>query len=63
MNITSDGHFALNLRAEYFFTWNDDSVKLAYIRGGKVYEATLSSLKALYDSVVVNGETVLLKEL
>ena len=63
MNITSDGHFALNLRAEYSFTWNDDSVKLAYISGGKVYEATFSSLKALYDSVVVNGETVLLKEL
>ena len=63
MNITSDGHFALNLRAEYSFTWNDDSVKLAYISGGKVYEATFSGLKALYDSVVVNGETVLLKEL
>ena len=62
MNITSDGRFALNLRAEYSFTWNDDSVTLAYIKGGKVYEKSFASLKSLYDSVVNNGQTIILAE-
>jgi hypothetical protein len=63
MNITADGHFALNLRAEYSFTWEDDAVRLAYIRDGKVFEATFNNLKSLYDSVVTRGETVVLREL
>ena len=63
MNITADGHFSLNLRAEYSFTWEDDAVRLAYIRDGKVFEATFNNLKSLYDSVVTRGETVVLREL
>ena len=63
MNINADGHFTLNLRAEYSFTWNDDAVRLAYIRDGKVYETTFSNLKSLYDSVVTRNETVVLREL
>ena len=63
MNINADGHFTLNLRAEYSFTWNDDAVRLAYIRDGKVYETTFSNLKSLYDSVVARNETVVLREL
>ncbi|MBO7198552.1 MAG: hypothetical protein J6V26_00800 [Alistipes sp.] len=62
MNITADGRFTLNLRSEYSFTWEDDAVHLAYIRNGKVYEATFNSLKALYDSVVTRGETIILRE-
>lgn len=63
MNINADGHFTLNLRAEYSFTWNDDAVRLAYIRDGKVYETTFPNLKSLYDSVVTRNETVVLREL
>lgn len=62
MNITSDGKFALNLRAEYSFTWDEDAVVLNYIKGGKVYEAKYSSLKALYDDVVTNGNAIVLRE-
>lgn len=61
MNITSNGHFALNLRAEYEFTWNEDPIQLAYIKNGVVYEATYPSLEALYNSVVVNGQTIVLR--
>ena len=63
MNITADGHFTLNLRAEYSFTWDDDAVHLAYIHDGKVYEATFNNLKSLYNSVVTRNETVVLREL
>ena len=62
MNITSDGRFSLNLRAEYSFTWNDDAVKLSYINGEKVYETTFTNLKSLYESVVIGGESVILRE-
>jgi hypothetical protein len=62
MNITSDGRFALNLRAEYSFTWNEDAIILNYIRGDKVYEAKYPSLKALYDEVVIGGDAIVLKE-
>ena len=62
MNITSDGHFALNLRAEYSFTWDDDPVRLVYIRDGKVYERVFNSLKQLYDSAITDGEAVILTE-
>lgn len=62
MNITADGHFTLNLRAEYSFTWDDDEVKLSYINGGEVYEATFDSLKALYASVVERGESIVLRK-
>ena len=61
MNITANGHFTLNLRAEYEFTWSEDPIQLSYIKDGVVYEATYTSLEALYNSVVVNGETVLLQ--
>ena len=63
MNITADGHFTLNLRAEYSFTWDDDAVRLAYIHNGKVYEARFNNLKSLYDSVVTRNETVVLREI
>jgi hypothetical protein len=63
MNITADGHFTLNLRAEYSFTWDDDAVRLAYIHDGKVYEARFNNLKSLYDSVVTRNETVVLREI
>lgn len=63
MNITADGRFTLNLRAEYSFTWDEDSVKLAYIKDGTVYEASYSSLKALYDSVVIGGESIILRDI
>ena len=62
MNISADGHFMLNLRAEYSFTWDDDAVKLSYINGGEVYEAHFASLKALYDSVVTRGESIVLSK-
>ena len=62
MNITVDGHFALNLRAEYSFTWDDDELLLSYIKDGVVYEAYFASLKALYDSVVTRGEAIVLRE-
>lgn len=62
MNITADGHFALNLRAEYSFTWDDDALLLSYIKDGVVYEAHYASLKALYDSVVTRGEDIVLNE-
>ena len=48
MTITNDGHFALNLRAEYDFSWTDDELLLSYIVGDKVYEATIDSLDTLY---------------
>ena len=62
MNITADGCFTLNLRAEYSFTWDDDSVILSYIKDGEVYEARFASLKALYDSVVTQGQTIVLQK-
>ena len=62
MNITVDGHFALNLRAEYSFTWDDDELLLSYIKDGVGYEAYFASLKALYDSVVTRGEAIVLRE-
>ena len=62
MNISADGHFMLNLRAEYSFTWDDDAVKLSYINGSEVYEAQFASLKALYDSVVTRGESIILSK-
>ena len=61
MNITANGHFTLNLRAEYEFTWSEDPIQLSYIKDGVVYQATYTSLEALYNSVVVNGETLLLQ--
>lgn len=61
MNITADGAFALNLRAEYSFTWEDDAILLNYIKDGEVYEARYSSLKALYDDVVAKGNAIVLR--
>lgn len=62
MNVIADGRFTLNLRAEYSFTWDDDPVRLVYIRDGKVYERVFNSLKQLYDSVVTNQESIILAE-
>ena len=62
MNVVADGRFTLNLRAEYSFTWDDDPVRLVYIRDGKVYEMVFNSLKQLYDSVVTNQESIILAE-
>lgn len=61
LNVVADGRFTLNLRAEYSFTWNDDPVTINYIKNGEVYEQTFASLKALYERVVINNETVLLE--
>ena len=58
LNVMADGRFTLNLRAEYSFTWNDDPVKINYIKDGEVYEQTFSSLKSLYDRIVLNGESI-----
>ncbi len=62
MNVVADGRFTLNLRAEYSFTWDDDPVRLVYIRDGKVYERVFNNLKQLYDSVVTNQESIILAE-
>ena len=61
MNITQDGRFQLNLRAEYSFTWGEDAVLLSYIRGGVVYEARFDSLAALYKSVVTENNPIVLQ--
>lgn len=61
MNITQDGRFQLNLRAEYSFTWDEDAVLLSYIRGGVVYEARFDSLAALYKSVVTENNPIVLQ--
>ena len=62
MNVVADGRFTLNLRAEYSFTWDNDPVRLAYIRDGKVYERVFSSLKQLYDSAITDGEAIILTQ-
>lgn len=62
MSLTSDGRFSLSLRSEYTFTWDEDPIRLAYIKDGVVYEKNYTSLEALYNSVVVNGETIVLRE-
>jgi hypothetical protein len=36
-------------------------VTINYIKNGEVYEQTFVSLKALYERVVINNETVLLE--
>ena len=60
MTITSNGHFSLNLRSEYEFSWTDDELLLSYILGDKVYEVTIDSLDTLYN-MAINGETIVLK--
>ena len=62
MSLTSDGRFSLSLRSEYTFTWDEDPIRLAYIKDGVVYEKNYTSLEALYNDVVVNGETIVLRE-
>lgn len=59
MNITANGHYALNLRSEYEFDWTDDELELDYIIGGKVYTAYITNLATLYD-MSANGETIVL---
>ena len=61
MNITQDGHFQLNLRAEYDFTWGDDAVVLSYIKSGVAYEAVYDSLEKLYKSVVNDRAPIVLR--
>ncbi len=60
MSITNDGHFSLNLRSEYEFSWTEDELLLSYINNEDIYEATIESLDALY-KMVNNGESVILK--
>lgn len=62
INITSDGHFTLNLRSEYDFSWREDEVVMSYIHGGKVYERSFASLEELYNMAVIGGQTILLAE-
>jgi hypothetical protein len=68
MNVTADGHFALNLRAEYEFSWTEDPILLSYILEGadssenRVFEARFDSLEDFYNTTVVRGESVILQE-
>jgi hypothetical protein len=68
MNVTADGQFALNLRAEYEFSWTEDAILMSYIHEGtepadnRVFEARYDSLEEFYNRVVVNNESVVLQE-
>lgn len=62
INITSDAHFALNLRSEYEFSWTEDEIILSYIHNDKVYKRSYASLDELYHSVVLGGNIILLTE-
>ena len=68
MNVTADGQFALNLRAEYEFSWTEDAILMSYIHEGtepadnRVFEARYDSLEEFYNCVVVNNESVVLQE-
>ena len=62
MNITADGRFQLNLRAEYSFSWDEDPLLLSYINGGEVYEARFDSLEELYESVVNDNLAIVLRK-
>lgn len=60
MNITSDGHYKLNLRGEYEFDWVDDELELDYILTDRVYTAYIDNLATLYD-MAERGQTITLE--
>ncbi len=60
MNITSDGHYKLNLRGEYEFDWVDDELELDYILTDRVYTAYIDNLATVYD-MAERGQTITLE--
>ena len=71
VTISKDGEFELNLRDEYQFTWEDDSIDFYYTDAdGVVYNFNYTEngvakevdLKTLYNLVVVRGESIVLTE-
>ena len=71
VTITKDGHFELNLREEYQFTWEDDSIDFYYTDAdGVVYSFNYTEngevkdvdLSTLYNLVVVHGKDIVLTE-
>lgn len=61
MSIVANGRYALNLRAEYDFDWEDDQIKIDYIKDGVVYEAIIESMDKLY-RMAQNNEVIRLIE-
>lgn len=61
MSIVANGRYALNLRAEYDFDWEDDQIKIDYIKDGVVYEAIIESMDKLY-GMAQNNEVIRLIE-
>lgn len=53
MSVTgTDGTFALRLRKEYNFGWNNDQVKMQYAdRSGNIYEQYFDGIGDIYDAV------------
>jgi hypothetical protein len=71
VSISNDGVFELNLRDEYQFTWEDDSIDFYYTDAdGVVYSFNYTEngvakevdLSTLYNLVVVRGESIVLTE-
>jgi hypothetical protein len=62
MNIAADGKFAITLRKEYSFTWDEDPLVLEYIRDGVAYRAHYDSLEHLYESTVLDSEPIVLRK-
>lgn len=61
MSIVANGRYALNLRAEYDFDWEEDQIKIDYIKDGVVYEAIIESMDKLY-RMAQNNEVIRLIE-
>ena len=61
MSIVANGRYALNLRAEYDFDWEDDQIKIDYIKDGVVYGAIIESMDKLY-RMAQNNEVIRLIE-
>lgn len=61
MSIVANGRYALNLRAEYDFDWEEDQIKIDYIKDGVVYDAIIESMDKLY-RMAQNNEVIRLIE-
>lgn len=61
MNIVANGRYALNLRAEYEFDWEEDEIKIDYIKNGVVYEAVIANLATIYN-MAQNNQVIILSE-
>lgn len=57
MSIVANGRYALNLRAEYDFDWEEDQIKIDYIKDGVVYEAIIENMDKLY-RMAQNNEVI-----